>query len=126
MANGSLQTVDIGSFTGSVNVDFGQFDNDQNRCQKAEAPAAPTGGSPNIADDVIMVSPPGDCGRQPDPQRQAGAGNLIRDRGLLVRTERARARSRPGADELPLRHLRRALADRGRFLPAPYESPRRI
>ena len=58
VANGSLQTVDIGSFTGSVNVDFGQFDNDQNRCQKAEAPAAPTGGSPNIADDVVVVSPP--------------------------------------------------------------------
>ena len=58
VANGSLQTVDIGSFTGSINVDFGQFDADTNRCQVAEAPAMPTGGSPNIADDVVAVSPP--------------------------------------------------------------------
>ena len=58
VANGSLQTTDIGSFTGSVNVDFGQFDNDQNRCQAAPAPAAPAGGDPNIADDVVVVTPP--------------------------------------------------------------------
>jgi hypothetical protein len=58
VANGSLQTVDIGSFTGSVNVDFGQFNKDENRCQQATAPAAPTGGSPNLADDVVAVSPP--------------------------------------------------------------------
>jgi hypothetical protein len=58
VANGSLQTVDIGSFTGSVNVDFGQFNRDENRCQQATAPAAPTGGSPNLADDVVAVSPP--------------------------------------------------------------------
>jgi hypothetical protein len=58
VANGSLQTVDIGSFTGSVNVDFGQFNLDDNRCQKAEAPASPTGGSPSLADDVVAVSPP--------------------------------------------------------------------
>jgi hypothetical protein len=58
VANGSLQTVDIGSFTGSVNVDFGQFDTDTNRCQVAEAPASATGGSPNIADDVVVVTPP--------------------------------------------------------------------
>ena len=58
VANGSLQTVDIGSFTGSVNVDFGQFDIGPNRCQVAEAPAAPAGGDPNIADDVVAVSPP--------------------------------------------------------------------
>jgi hypothetical protein len=58
VANGSLQTVDIGSFTGSVNIDFGQFDNAASRCQFAEAPAVPTGGSPNLADDVVVVSPP--------------------------------------------------------------------
>jgi hypothetical protein len=58
VANGSLQTVDIGSFTGSVNVDFGPFDTGLNRCQVAEAPAAPAGGSPNLADDVVAVSPP--------------------------------------------------------------------
>jgi hypothetical protein len=58
VANGSLQTVDIGSFTGSVNIDFGQFTTGANRCQQAEAPAVPTGGSPNLADDVVAVSPP--------------------------------------------------------------------
>ena len=58
VANGSLQTVDIGSFTGSVNVDFGPFDLGMNRCQVAEAPAMPAGGQPNIADDVVAVSPP--------------------------------------------------------------------
>jgi hypothetical protein len=58
VANGSLQTVDIGSFTGSITVDFGTFDIDQNRCQQATAQAVPTGGSPNIADDVVAVSPP--------------------------------------------------------------------
>jgi hypothetical protein len=57
VANGSLQTVDIGSFTGSISVDFAPFDDDANRCQVAEAPAAPTGGQPNIADDVVAVSP---------------------------------------------------------------------
>jgi hypothetical protein len=58
VANGSLQTVDIGSFTGSITVDFGQFNRDDNRCQQATAPATPTGGSPNIADDVVVVTPP--------------------------------------------------------------------
>jgi hypothetical protein len=58
VANGSLQTVDIGSFTGSVNIDFGQFNINENRCQAAEAPATATGGSPNLADDVVVVSPP--------------------------------------------------------------------
>jgi hypothetical protein len=61
LANGSLQTTDIGSFTGSVNVDFPAFNNADRRCQVAEAPAAPAapaGGSPNLADDVVAVSPP--------------------------------------------------------------------
>ena len=58
VANGSLQTVDIGSFTGSVNVDFASFDRDGNRCQVAEAPAMAAGGQPNLADDVVAVSPP--------------------------------------------------------------------
>jgi hypothetical protein len=58
VANGSLQTTDIGSFTGSVNVDFGTFDPDLNRCQVAETPAVAAGGQPNIADDVVAVSPP--------------------------------------------------------------------
>jgi hypothetical protein len=58
VANGSLQTVDIGSFTGSVTVDFDTFNDNQSRCQQATTQAAPTGGSPNIADDVVLVSPP--------------------------------------------------------------------
>ena len=58
VANGSLQTVDIGSFAGAVQVDFGAFDGGPNQCQAAEAPAAPTGGQPNIADDVVLVTPP--------------------------------------------------------------------
>jgi hypothetical protein len=58
VANGSLQTVDVGSFTGSVNIDFGQFDAGESRCQKAEAPAVAAGGSPSLADDVVVVSPP--------------------------------------------------------------------
>jgi hypothetical protein len=58
VANGSLQTVDIGSFTGSVNVDFDQFTDTSNRCQVVETPALPAGGSPNLADDVVAVSPP--------------------------------------------------------------------
>ena len=58
VANGSLQTLDIGSFAGAVQVDFDQFDEDTKRCQAAEAPAVPTGGQPNIADDVVVVSPP--------------------------------------------------------------------
>jgi hypothetical protein len=58
VANGSLQTVDIGSFTGSVNVDFGQFNDNTNRCQVVETPALPAGGNPNLADDVVAVSPP--------------------------------------------------------------------
>jgi hypothetical protein len=58
VANGSLQTVDIGSFTGSVTVDFDTFDANLNRCQQATTQAVSTGGSPNIADDVVLVSPP--------------------------------------------------------------------
>jgi hypothetical protein len=58
VANGSLQTVDIGSFTGSVNVDFDPFNDTSRRCQVAEAPAVPAAGDPNLADDVVAVSPP--------------------------------------------------------------------
>jgi hypothetical protein len=78
VANGSLQTVDIGSFTGSVNVDFGQFDNDQNRCQKAEAPAAAAGGSPNLADDIVAVSPPAGWSDFLIVTGKPAPGNMIR------------------------------------------------
>ena len=84
VANGSLQTVDIGSFTGSVNVDFEPFDTGANRCQVAEAPALPTGGQPNIADDVVVVSAALGLVGLPRRHGQARAGQRDPDRGLLV------------------------------------------
>jgi hypothetical protein len=58
VANGSLQTLDIGSFAGAIQVDFAQFNLTDRRCQSADAPGVPAGGQPNIADDVVLVSPP--------------------------------------------------------------------
>lgn len=78
VANGALQTVDIGSFAGSVNVDFGQFDAGDNRCQKAEAPAAATGGTPNLADDVVLVSPPAGWSDLLTVTGKPAPGNMIR------------------------------------------------
>jgi hypothetical protein len=58
VANGSLQTVDIGSFAGAVSVsDFLPFSTGS-PCQKFPAHATPTGGQPNITDDVIVVTAP--------------------------------------------------------------------
>jgi hypothetical protein len=59
VANGSLQTLDIGSFAGAVQVDFNLF-TPAAPCQATDPapPATPTGGQPNIADDVVNVSPP--------------------------------------------------------------------
>jgi hypothetical protein len=64
VANGSLQTVDIGSFAGAIQTDFNVF-NTAGDCQATRDPvtqlpplAIPTGGQPNIADDVIAVTPP--------------------------------------------------------------------
>ena len=108
VANGSLQTVDIGSFTGSVNVDFGPFDKDQNRCQKAEAPAASTGGSPNIADDVVVVSPPSGWSDFLIVTGKPAPGNVIRIVACWS-APTGHDRARPAADDLPLRHLRRAV-----------------
>jgi hypothetical protein len=64
VANGSLQTVDIGSFAGAVQVDFKPFSDTNQTCQATRDPvngppaAVPTGGQPNIADDIVVVSPP--------------------------------------------------------------------
>jgi hypothetical protein len=58
VANGSLQTVDIGSFTGSVQVNTFRPFSTTEPCQAFPAAATPTGGQPNIADDVVAVSPP--------------------------------------------------------------------
>jgi hypothetical protein len=57
VANGSMQTVDIGSFAGAISVPSFTF-TDTEPCLFAEASATTTGGQPNIADDVIVVSPP--------------------------------------------------------------------
>ena len=46
VANGSLQTVDIGSFAGSVNVDFGQFDADRTAARWSRQPADADGRQP--------------------------------------------------------------------------------
>jgi hypothetical protein len=60
VADGSLQTKDIGDFYGSVSVDFMPFDGEERRCQVAKditpQPSAPGQGNV-IADDVVLVSP---------------------------------------------------------------------
>ena len=58
VANGSLQTVDIGSFAGAVQVNTFRAFTTSEPCQVFPAAATPTGGQPNIADDVVVVSPP--------------------------------------------------------------------
>jgi len=78
VANGSLQTVDIGSFTGSVNVDFPPFNDTDRRCQVVETPAMATGGTPSIADDVVVVSPPAGWSDFLILTGKPAPGNLIR------------------------------------------------
>jgi hypothetical protein len=78
VANGSLQTLDIGSFAGAVQVDFAPFDLGDNRCQKAEAAAIPTGGQPNIVDDVVLVTPPAGWSDFITVTGKPAPGNLIR------------------------------------------------
>lgn len=57
IADGTLQTVDVGSFAGSVQVDFTPFTGPS--CQFALATPTPaTQPLPNIADDVVLVTPP--------------------------------------------------------------------
>jgi hypothetical protein len=60
VANGSLQTVDIGSFAGAVRAVSGFTFKSTEPCQVIQAPAMPTGGQPNISDDVVAVTPPAD------------------------------------------------------------------
>jgi hypothetical protein len=80
IADGGLQTRDLGDFTGSVSVDFKAFD--PNTCQVAfvadPQPSAP-GQNNLIADDVVSVSP-GTSG-WPDPiivTANPGANNSLR------------------------------------------------
>jgi len=77
VANGSLQTVDIGSFTGSVQVtSFLSFVTQP--CQAFAAPAMPAGGQPNIADDVVVVSPPSSWPETVIVTGKPGLDNTIR------------------------------------------------
>jgi hypothetical protein len=77
VANGSLQTVDIGSFTGAVSVPNFVFTKSE-PCQFAEADAAPAGGQPVLADDVVLVSPPSGWPDTVIVTGKPGLGNRIR------------------------------------------------
>jgi hypothetical protein len=58
VADGTLQTVDVGSFAGSVSVDFDAFTGPK-VCQGADFAPTPAGpGAANIADDVVVITPP--------------------------------------------------------------------
>ena len=109
VANGSLQTVDIGSFAGSVNVDFPAFNDNDKRCQVAEAPAAPAGGNPSLADDVVVVSPPAGWSDFLIVTGKPAPGNVIRIVACWSAPSPHPAATRSAADDVPLRHLRRAV-----------------
>ncbi len=85
VANGSLQTIDIGSFTGSVVIDFLPFDSGVNRCRVADAPAtAAGGGTPNLGDDVIAISPPTGFSDYMTVNARPLSGNVIRIRACWI------------------------------------------
>jgi hypothetical protein len=77
VANGSLQTLDIGSFAGAVSVPDFTFTTGS-LCKAAEAAAVPTGGAPNIADDVVLVTPPAGWPDQVVVTGKPAPGNRIR------------------------------------------------
>jgi hypothetical protein len=77
VANGSLQTLDIGSFAGAVSVSSFTFDT-PTLCQTAEADAVATGGAPNIADDIVLVTPPAGWPDQVIVTGKPAPGNRIR------------------------------------------------
>jgi hypothetical protein len=77
VANGSLQTLDIGSFAGAVSVPTFTFTN-VDPCQAAEAPATPTAAGLNIGDDVVVVSPPSGWPDTVVVTGKAAPGNRIR------------------------------------------------
>jgi hypothetical protein len=77
VANGSLQTLDIGSFAGAISVPGFTFDTGS-LCQTAEAPAIATGGQPNIADDVVVVTPPSGWPDQVFVTGKPAPGNRLR------------------------------------------------
>jgi hypothetical protein len=106
VANGSLQTVDIGSFTGSVQVDFGQFDGGDNRCQVADAPATPAGGGqPNLSDDVIAISPPTAFSDYMTVNARPLTGNVIRIRACWVPNTQSSTDPPPNPGPLVFRYV---------------------
>jgi hypothetical protein len=78
VANGSLQTLDIGSFAGAVSVDSFLAFTLSAPCQAFPAAATPTGGQPSIADDVIVVTPPSSWPETLAVTAKPGSGNTIR------------------------------------------------
>jgi hypothetical protein len=77
IANGSLQTVDVGTFAGALQVDFMPFA--AYSCQVAPTAATPTGGgAPNIGDDVVIASPEAGFPDQLVVSANPGAGNVVR------------------------------------------------
>jgi hypothetical protein len=105
VANGSLQTLDIGSFAGAVQVDFGQFDTEGNRCQKAEAAALPTGGQPNIVDDVVVVTPPAGWSDFITVTGKPAPGNLIRIVACWIRPDTIAAPDPPDPPSTIFRYV---------------------
>jgi hypothetical protein len=85
VANGSLQTLDIGSFAGAVSVPDFTFSLGS-LCRAAEAAAIPTGGAPNIVDDVVLVTPPAGWPDQVIVTGKPAPGNRIRIVACLADT----------------------------------------
>lgn len=77
VANGSLQTLDIGAFTGAISVSSFTFTGGS-LCQAAEADAVPTGGSPSLTDDVVVVTPPANLADQVVVTGKPAPNNRIR------------------------------------------------
>jgi hypothetical protein len=78
VANGSLQTVDIGSFTGSLRPVPDFVFTKADPCQVRQGPAVPTGGQPNISDDVVAVTPPADWPDNVVVTGKPAVGNQVR------------------------------------------------
>ncbi|WCB91719.1 tail fiber protein [Baekduia alba] len=79
IADGGLQTRDIGDFYGSVSVPFGDFTANQCKVVTINAQASVPGQSNSIADDIVAASPT--TSGWPDPiivTANPGANNTIR------------------------------------------------
>jgi hypothetical protein len=78
IANGTLSTADLGQFAGSIQTKFQQFEPGDCQVAPVSNPQPTSGVLPNVADDIVAVSPaPG----WPDPlvlSGYPGAGNTIR------------------------------------------------